>query len=198
MSGQHQEAAKMLDFQNYFLDSQEPEILEGKVVASSQDQSEQRKRPRKKPKHAHKEEKEGEVNYMMPLSSMNMQNLLEIWNNRWLQLGKETRPLKEIVKAPPSNEVKRWGSKGIAEHVKKIRAILTVCELLRMHNVEDPINKVEEWRKSEGWSMDGLGRRIQDKLSEMEVSTSGKTTTASAIFKHDNYDPTTCLWKHLI
>jgi len=187
LSGQHQEASKLLDLQNYFLQSQDPAILEGKVVPLDQHHSDQTEPPKKKTKQAHKE-KEGEVTHMMPLSSMTMQNVLQIWNNPWVQLGKRIRPLKDIVEAPLDSESKRWGDKGIAEQAKRIRAVITLLEMLELHNVEQPIAKLEELRRIKGWSMD----------NDMKVSTPGKTTSATDVFYHPSYDVSQCFWKDLI
>lgn len=197
IAGRNEEASTLLDLRHGLFGGDEPAILEGRVVPSTTHE-------RELPKHRDKRAKlskgcgDAEVTHLKPLSSMTLQEVLQIWNEEWTHSNKAHRPLRQIVEAPNSEYKKKWFNKGIAEQVKRIRFIVLLVELLPLHEIQDPISTIERIIRSNNWSMDALGRRIQDDLRILKVSTSGKITTASDVFNHQNYDSTKCFWSSFI
>lgn len=99
ITGRNQEASSLLDLQHGLLEVDEPTILEGRVVMSTTREQERTKHRDKQTKHRDKRSKvpkeceDAEVTHLKPLSSMTLQEVLTIWNEKWTHLNKDHLPL---------------------------------------------------------------------------------------------------------
>lgn len=149
------------------------------------------------PRSCYLDNRPAEVSWLPMLSKFTIKDVVKIWNAEWTHNAVVHRPLKEIHRAP-KNGFQRWGSRAILESVKRIKAVADLVQLLEMHQVEDPVNKLHRLTQVNSMTVNKTANMFCETLKQQGLTTPGHAPCMEKIFMSKLYKPGDTFWAELL